>query len=318
MKKEIRQATPLSQELEDVIFNMRDEALGFLAEKNYAESESKIKEVWSLIPEPKFNTSCSDMVLDALIEILTVVGKHEESKAILADWITDLETSGYKIIEPTPYILSGANCLYRDDIDGAKEQFYKAVKHGATKRDFSDQPALYFDIAKKKIVDHAEIRALFLETVATRPLPGDALNELTEEITQQIEELSERGNEHFDKENYRRAVEIWKEAQSLIPHPQNSYAESQWLETSIGDAYFLLGEHAEAFEHFNNAKSNVMVNAYENPFIVLRLGQTALENNQIDEAKEFLLRAYMFEGKSIFENDDEKYFAFLSQNVNLK
>lgn len=31
-----------------------------------------------------------------------------------------------------------------------------------------------------------------------------------------------------------------------------------------------------------------------------------------------MLRAYMLEGEEIFENEDEKYFHFLKENVELK
>ena len=142
--------------------------------------------------------------------------------------------------------------------------------------------------------------------------------ELTDEICEQIEVLSEEGNDYAENEDYNEAIIVWKQALALIPDPQNSYSESQWLEASIGDAYFLLGDFQKALEHFWNAKSNIEENGYENPFIMLRLGQTLLENQEEEEAKEYLLRAYMLEGEEIFEEDDEKYFDFLKQNVALK
>lgn len=36
-----------------------------------------------------------------------------------------------------------------------------------------------------------------------------------------------------------------------------------------------------------------------------------------EKAKEYLLRAYMFEGEEIFEGSKEKYLEFLQENVNL-
>ena len=130
--------------------------------------------------------------------------------------------------------------------------------------------------------------------------------------------MSENGNIYFDNENYNKAITIWEKSLSLIPNPKNSYSESFWLETSIGDAYFLLGEYTKALEHFENAKGNIEENAYENPFVMLRLGQTLLENSINEEAKEYLLRAYMLEEEEIFKNENKKYFNFLKQNVKLK
>lgn len=318
MNNEIRQAAPLNPELEDKTFNLQAEAFELLGDNKPEEAEATIKKAWDLLPEPKFNTSCSHVILCDLIEILTKSGKHEEAKVILADWVQDQETCGYKISETVPYILSAENFLYLNEVDNAKEQFYKAIKYGATKRDFSDKPSFYFDIAKKKLTDNSEIRKLFDHTFRYKVQSVNVVQELTIEISEQIEALSEQGNDYMDEENYKEAMKVWKQALALIPNPQNAYAETQWLETSIGDAYFLSEDFMKALTHFQNAKNNLENNAYENPFIMLRLGQALLENQQPEEAKEYLLRAYMFEGKEIFKNDDEKYFTFLKQNVDLK
>lgn len=318
MKNEIRQAIPLSPELEDKTFDLQAEAFELIENNKPKEAEATIKEAWDLIPEPKFNTSCSHVILCDLIEILGKTGKHEEAKPILAAWIQDLETCGYKIYETTPYILSGENFLYLNEIENAKEQFYKAVKYGATKRDFNDKPTFYFDIAKKKITNNEEIRNLFDNEIQNQTQQKEIIQELTGKVCEQIEELIEQGNEYIDQENYNEAIQVWKQALSLIPNPQNVYSESQWLEASIGDAYFLSKNYIKALEHFQNAKNNLKENAYENPFIMLRMGQTLLENHQTEEAKEYLLRAYMFEGEEIFENDDEKYFKFLKQNAEIE
>jgi len=318
MKNEIRKAFSLSSELEDQTFTMQCDALELLEEGKNNEAESLIRKTWDLLPEPKFNTSCSHTILCDYMEILTKIGKHHEAKPILLAWVNDVETSGYKIYETTPYILLGETFLYLNEIDNAKEQFYKAVKYGATKRDFSDKPNFYFDIAKKKLTDGNEIKSLFDNEVRNQSTIKTTTQELTDEVCEQIDDLSEQGNEYFEDENYTEAIQIWKQALAFIPQPQNVYAESQWLETSIGDAYFLMDDFTQALEHFQNAKNNIEANAYENPFIMLRLGQTLLENQQPNEAKEYQLRAYMFDGEEIFENDDTKYLKFLKQNVELE
>lgn len=143
------------------------------------------------------------------------------------------------------------------------------------------------------------------------------MSELPLEISEQIDELSEIGNELYDDGDYEGAIGVWEDALELVPDPQNTYAESQWLETSIGDAYFLLGEDGLALEYFLKAKRNIDANAYENPFLLLRLGQTHLDAGQPDAATQFLLSAYMLEGKELFEEEDEKYFQFLESQVGL-
>ncbi len=60
---------------------------------------------------------------------------------------------------------------------------------------------------------------------------------------------------------------------------------------------------------------------YGNPFIMLRLGECCLELGDEKNATEYLLRAYMMDGREIFEadgngeDDGQKYFDFLRTHV---
>ena len=148
----------MSEELEDQTFDLQVEAFGLLEEGKREEAVIMIKQARDLLQEPKFNTSCSHTILSDLAEILTTVGKHKEAEAMLESWIHDIETCGFKIYETTPYILLGNTYMHLNKMDNAKEQFYKAVKYGATKHDFSDYPAFYFEVAKNKITDNAELK----------------------------------------------------------------------------------------------------------------------------------------------------------------
>jgi len=140
---------------------------------------------------------------------------------------------------------------------------------------------------------------------------------MDDQILDKIDQLSEDGNAFCDQGNYQEAIRIWNEALNLIPQPRHLHAESLWLEASIGDAFFLQGDFQNALQHFENAKRNIIENAYENPFIMLRLGQCYLESADTEAAQEYLLRAYMMEEKEIFEEEPPKYFDFLADNIDL-
>lgn len=140
---------------------------------------------------------------------------------------------------------------------------------------------------------------------------------MDDQTLDRIDQLSEEGNAYCDEENYDQAIRVWSEALALIPKPQHVHVESLWLEASIGDAYFLQDDFENALPHFENAKNNIIENAYENPFIMLRLGQCYLESINTEAAQEYLLRAYMMEGKDIFEDESPKYFTFLSNTIDL-
>lgn len=59
---------------------------------------------------------------------------------------------------------------------------------------------------------------------------------------------------------------------------------------------------------FINAKNNIVANAYENAFIMLRLGQYYLENGDIENTKEYLLRVYPLEDREISQDTEPKYW----------
>lgn len=140
---------------------------------------------------------------------------------------------------------------------------------------------------------------------------------MDDQTLDRIDQLSEEGNIQCDEGNYQEAIQLWTEALDLVPTPQNVHAESLWLEASIGDAFFLLDDFTNALSHFEKAKHNIIENAYENPFIMLRLGQCYLEDNNSELAQEYLLRAYMMEGRDIFEDESPKYLTFIGNNIDL-
>ncbi|WP_367867827.1 tol-pal system YbgF family protein [Pedobacter sp. WC2423] len=319
MKDEIRMAVSLPQELENEVFELSDLACELLEEGKVEEALEKIKLAWEKVPGTKFNTSVSHLVLCTLIPVLNTAGQYNEALNLAKEWIADLETSGYKIYHTMPYILQGETLLFLKDADAAKEAFYQAVKYGAKKRDFSDQPAFYLEVAQKKLNDNQEIMTRFEEEVLSRSVTilRSEIVELSAEVSAPIEELSEQGNDLFEEEKYLECIQVWNEALSLIPEPQNSYSEAFWLEASIGDCYFMRNDFEQSLLHFLNAKGNIGTNAYENPFVMLRLGELFLERDHFNDAKEFLLRAYMLEGEEIFETENEKYFVFLKQNIEL-
>ncbi|MDR3338481.1 MAG: hypothetical protein LBT25_00045 [Candidatus Symbiothrix sp.] len=129
---------------------------------------------------------------------------------------------------------------------------------------------------------------------------------------EQITSLSEDGNELADEENYGDALAKYNEALDLIPSPKIDWEASTWLYASIGDMYYSLENYEAAVNNLYNALN--CPDGYENPFIHLRLGESLYELNRKDKAKEYLLQAYMLDGKEIFSEQDSKYFELI-QNI---
>ncbi len=57
------------------------------------------------------------------------------------------------------------------------------------------------------------------------------------------------------------------------------------------------------------------MNDRANPAVHLRLGEVYFELENFEKAADELARAYMAEGKDVFEDEDPKYFAFLATKI---
>jgi tetratricopeptide (TPR) repeat protein len=130
-------------------------------------------------------------------------------------------------------------------------------------------------------------------------------------IHDQVERLSEQGNVQFDRQAYAAAIRPWIEALDLLPEPRVDWDAWTWLNTSIGDAYYQLGNHAQARRALLDALNGP--GAHDNPFIHYRLGQAALQGGAEPQAVEHLLKAYMLDGTTIFEAepDGQRYLDVL-------
>lgn len=65
--------------------------------------------------------------------------------------------------------------------------------------------------------------------------------ELSDELYDRIEELSETGNEAMESEDYTKAISCFQEALDILPEPKEDWEAYLWLAGSIGDAHFMMG-----------------------------------------------------------------------------
>jgi tetratricopeptide (TPR) repeat protein len=311
-KNEIREIVSLPAELAAKITEQQQIALKYLP-NDIHKAVISIHAAWKLLPAPKFNTSSSHALLRDCIYILNFALKYDDAKQLLERWIKDLEASGYKIDDPLPYLLMGETLLFLEEPAGT--YFQKAFEMGGEKA-FENLPALYLDIASGKIQDNELIKVAFekedlLEVWFGREEINSAKHSVSDDMLIQIDKICEEGSELFDEDEYMKAIKVWEQAFRLIPEPKNNFKQSLWLHSSIGDAFFLLNDFQQSAVHFFAAKSNNAENGYANPFIMLRLGQSYFELNDMVKAKEYLLKAYSLGGKELFGNEDKKYLEFV-------
>ena len=92
-------------------------------------------------------------------------------------------------------------------------------------------------------------------------------------------------------------------------HAKTEWAAATWILGAIGDANFFSDDFDAGRDNLSMAMR--CPDAVGNPFLHLRLGQCCFEVGEVDRAADELGRAYMGEGKEIFEDEDPKYFEFL-------
>ena len=140
--------------------------------------------------------------------------------------------------------------------------------------------------------------------------------ELEGDIYRKVTRLSERGNKCMEAEEWDKAINIFDEALELLPEPKNQWDAALWLNASIGDACFMKENFVRAKEALFDALN--CPDGTVNPFVLIRLGEVLFELGDLERAKEYLLRAYMLEGKEIFEAEDPKYLAYLEEHFDLE
>lgn len=128
-----------------------------------------------------------------------------------------------------------------------------------------------------------------------------------------IKELCKIGDEFASSGDFENAIENYSYAKNLLPEPIYEWEAATWIFVALGDAFFLKGAYTESLNNFCEAQK--CVGGIGNPFILLRLGQCYFEINNIKYAREYLMQAYIFEGKKIFDEEDVKYLNFIRGDI---
>lgn len=84
-----------------------------------------------------------------------------------------------------------------------------------------------------------------------------------------------------------------------------------WLHASIGDVEREQGRLDDALTSFQNAHRTE--DGQQNPFVLISLGATLADLGRHSEAIDPLLRAYMLEGKQLFDDFGGSYLNVLAK-----
>ncbi len=137
--------------------------------------------------------------------------------------------------------------------------------------------------------------------------------QLNKSYTEDIERICRAADDFLEEGNIKDAYRKYKEALDIIPNPKTSYETATWIFVSIGDLFFKNKQYEMARDYFFEAKN--CPNGVSNPYVLFRLGQSLVETQDNNQAREFLLRAYMLVGDDIFWDEDEKYYNVIKDLV---
>jgi tetratricopeptide (TPR) repeat protein len=137
--------------------------------------------------------------------------------------------------------------------------------------------------------------------------------ELQDDLYEEILSLSSEGDLLVEASMYDEAINLYKKALELVPNPKNVFEASMWIYAALGDTCFIKEDFEAAKRYLLDAIncSDGIVNA----FILLRLAETLYEMQEMKKAKEYLLRAYLIEGYTIFEDEDDKFFNLIEAEI---
>ena len=124
-----------------------------------------------------------------------------------------------------------------------------------------------------------------------------------------------QGDNLADNEQYPEALEKYWAAFDLIPDPKEDWEATLWVLVAIGDANFLNQDFEAGRDNLSNAMH--CPGAIGNPFIHMRLGQCQFELGNLDKAADEFTRAYALKEDEIFDQEDDKYLAFLKTRIAL-
>lgn len=119
-------------------------------------------------------------------------------------------------------------------------------------------------------------------------------------IYDQIQLLSTEGNRAMDQRQLEQAVELWLDALDLLPEPKAQWQAAFWLNASLGEAYYQLGQFDQAIVVLNEAA--LYPEAQDNPYPFYMLGK-AYWRLKHERSVEYLLKAYDLDGEGIFSAD---------------
>jgi len=300
-----------SPEEEEVFFDQIDQIYTLTESEQFEEAEELLLELESSIPDPKENCSVGAIMLDSIYSFYEQTGEVEKALPFfLNETEFLLEKSKTTAIKSTVHFITTGSIYYAmQELDKAREYFKIAFQLGK-KGAFSDFPADFLFMAIASDSDFKEFKENFV------PNEEVEQDELTDDQQELMDQCVAKGDAAMESENFNAAADFYEQAYAVLPEPKDDWEPSGYIIAATGDALFNAGKYKEALEKLLVADEFYSAGEAQNPFVLLRLGETYFELGEEEKAAATLLKAYQMEGSDLFE-EDKKYLKFLKKHHKL-
>jgi tetratricopeptide (TPR) repeat protein len=138
---------------------------------------------------------------------------------------------------------------------------------------------------------------------------------IPDSLINKIQDKVDQGDDALNDDEFRKAINLYREAVALLPRPKFRHAISLATYTALGEGYFFSGYYRKALVALKQALK--APGGVENPLLHLRMGQAYFELREFDAAADSLTRAYALDGRTVFEGEEDKYLLFLGTRIEL-
>lgn len=292
----------LPKDLEKKIDAKTEKAYLFSESENYKKATELSIEAFQLIPKPREEYGYTCIILNEVIDYI-LLDKDYEKAIEMANTLDKFYINENE--QGLLFSIKGKIYFRANQLEESYKFFKKAV-------DLDSIRILeYDDIEDKKYYDFYQNPDSYL--IKENTLEKNDKNILSDDIHDKLEKISKKGDKFQIDGEYILAIEEYTKGLSLLPIPMQKWDAYGWLQVAIADCYFDIENFNLAKQHYFNALSNDTM--IDNPYIHFGIGQSFFELNELDDAKEYLMKTYMLDGKDLFNDYDEKYFNLIESII---
>jgi tetratricopeptide (TPR) repeat protein len=136
---------------------------------------------------------------------------------------------------------------------------------------------------------------------------------LPDDLYDAIMAAMNNGDKAMEEESFDSAVTFYQQALEKIPEPKHDWEVSLHVYTALGDVYYNLKDFESAIYSYNQALQ--CPDGTVTGYVWLGLGQSYIEFDETEKAKDALMSAYLLEGEEIFEGDNREYFQLIEDLI---